>query len=275
MNISVSEANWLDMEVDLQYLLPDPGAVGDLTCDPCAVDDLTCDILDASGILTDFVSSVEPVVSVFDGSIEPVFPGVACQKNDDTADMHDVDLLFHDLSNFDHDLSNFDVDDLSDFDMYVQPVLSPVSLADVESLLSSGPASPCCSLSAGSESSYSMSSASSSSDSSDATKPCGRVRRPRDREVACPYGSKSDGNGRAPRILDKKLRKKQQNKDAALRYRVKKKAEGSNTETTLHDLEGRNKELKDSVEQMTREIKYLKDLMTEVYKAEITKSSCA
>ena len=268
MNISVSEANWLDMEVDLQYLLPDPGAVGDLTCDPCAVGDLTCDSLDASGILTDFVSSVEPVVSVFDGSIEPVFPGVACQKNDDSVDMHDVDLLFHDLS-------NFDVDDLSDFDMYVQPVLSPVSLADVESLLSSCPASPCCSLSAGSESSYSISSASSSSDSSDTTKPCGRVRRPRDREVACPYGSKPDGNGRAPRILDKKLRKKQQNKDAALRYRVKKKAEGSNTETTLNDLEGRNKELKDSVEQMTREIKYLKDLMTEVYKAEITKSSCA
>ena len=268
MAISVTEANWLDMEVDLQYLLPDPGAVGDLTCDPCTVGDLTCDSLDASGILTDFVGSVEPAGADFCSSVEPVFPDVACQRHDDAANMHDVDLLFHDLS-------NFDVDDLSNFDMYVQPVLSPVSLADVESLLSSEPASPCCSLSAGSESSYSVSSASSSSDSSDATKPCGRVRRPRDREAACPYGSKSDGNGRQAKILDKKLRKKQQNKDAASRYRIKKKAEGSNTESTLLDLEGRNKELKDSVEQMTREIKYLRDLMTEVYKAEITKSSCA
>ena len=44
-------------------------------------------------------------------------------------------------------------------------------------------------------------------------------------------------------------------------------------ESDLHGLEGRNKKLKDTVDQMTREIQYLKDLMAEVYKADISKSS--
>ena len=62
-------------------------------------------------------------------------------------------------------------------------------------------------------------------------------------------------------------RKKQQNKDAALRYRLKKKQEADIISTEVGGLEARNTELKDKVEQMTREIKYLKNLLSDVYKA--------
>ncbi|ELU02266.1 hypothetical protein CAPTEDRAFT_50541, partial [Capitella teleta] len=62
----------------------------------------------------------------------------------------------------------------------------------------------------------------------------------------------------------RKQRKKQQNKDAALRYRMKKKEESSTISTECEQLEERNRELKDKVDTMTREINYLKSLMAEV-----------
>lgn len=72
---------------------------------------------------------------------------------------------------------------------------------------------------------------------------------------------------RDARAQDKKTRKKQQNKDAATRYRQKKREEAELIDQECNVLEDRNNELKDKVEQMTREIGYLKNLLAEVYKA--------
>jgi len=66
---------------------------------------------------------------------------------------------------------------------------------------------------------------------------------------------------------ERKMRKKQQNKDAATRYRQKKKAEANGVGDECGELEARNNELHESVDTMTKEIQYLKDLLAEVYEA--------
>jgi len=74
-----------------------------------------------------------------------------------------------------------------------------------------------------------------------------------------------------PVYLDKKDRKKVQNKNAATRYRVKKKVEKetlSQQETRLTD---KNKELKEKVDSLAREISYMKELMNEINKAKKSK----
>ncbi|XP_078611185.1 uncharacterized protein LOC144881773 [Branchiostoma floridae x Branchiostoma japonicum] len=63
----------------------------------------------------------------------------------------------------------------------------------------------------------------------------------------------------------KKEKKRDQNKNAATRYREKKRSEQQTLLSQHEGLEKRNAELKEKVDQMTREIKYLKDLMSEVY----------
>lgn len=70
---------------------------------------------------------------------------------------------------------------------------------------------------------------------------------------------------------DKKQRKKQQNKDAATRYRQKKKMEQGTVSQELEQLEERNGNLKDKVDQMTKEIRYLKNLLVDVQKAKLKK----
>lgn len=64
----------------------------------------------------------------------------------------------------------------------------------------------------------------------------------------------------------KKSKKRDQNKVAATRYRQKKRSEANTIASQEEELEGRNKELKDKVDSLSREIKYLKDLMAEVFK---------
>merc|ERR1711884_263909 len=66
---------------------------------------------------------------------------------------------------------------------------------------------------------------------------------------------------------ERKMRKKQQNKDAATRYRQKKKVEQSIVDRECEELEAKNVKLHDKVDSMTKEIQYLKDLLREVYKA--------
>lgn len=64
----------------------------------------------------------------------------------------------------------------------------------------------------------------------------------------------------------KKERKKVQNKNAATRYRQKKKVEATDVAgefTLLHD---RNTELKAKVEEMEHEIKYMKGILQDIYK---------
>ncbi|PWA32534.1 hypothetical protein CCH79_00015081 [Gambusia affinis] len=70
----------------------------------------------------------------------------------------------------------------------------------------------------------------------------------------------------APKVVEKKLKKMEQNKTAATRYRQKKRVEQEHLSSELGDLEKRNNELKEKAESISREIQYLKDLMEEVRK---------
>lgn len=68
-------------------------------------------------------------------------------------------------------------------------------------------------------------------------------------------------------IEDKKSRKKEQNKNAATRYRQKKKAEIEEILIVERQLKEKNDELKSKSADIGREIRYLKSLMREVCKA--------
>ncbi|XP_012588968.1 PREDICTED: cyclic AMP-dependent transcription factor ATF-5 [Condylura cristata] len=69
------------------------------------------------------------------------------------------------------------------------------------------------------------------------------------------------------RVGDRKQKKRDQNKSAALRYRQRKRAEGEALEGECQGLEARNRELRERAESVEREIQYVKDLLIEVYKA--------
>lgn len=66
---------------------------------------------------------------------------------------------------------------------------------------------------------------------------------------------------------EKRLRKKEQNKNAATRYRMKKKAEIKESVMEEKQLLQKNDTLKDKAKELAREIKYLKSLLRDVYKA--------
>lgn len=70
-----------------------------------------------------------------------------------------------------------------------------------------------------------------------------------------------------PGIEEKRMRKKEQNKNAATRYRQKKKAEVEVILSEEKGLEERNGELQLKVSDLSREIKYLKGLMRDLFKA--------
>lgn len=69
-----------------------------------------------------------------------------------------------------------------------------------------------------------------------------------------------------PAPEERKLRKKEQNKNAATRYRMKKKAEVEEVRNEEKQLEEKNKKLKDQLDDINREVKYLKSLMRDVYR---------
>lgn len=68
-------------------------------------------------------------------------------------------------------------------------------------------------------------------------------------------------------LMSKKDRKKLQNKNAAIRYRMKKKAETDTQKVEEDDLLSINKDLQEKADQLSREIKYMKDLIREVREA--------
>lgn len=70
-----------------------------------------------------------------------------------------------------------------------------------------------------------------------------------------------------------KKRKREQNKDAATRYRIKKREEQDSIHKELSGLEKENVELKDQVTSLSKEIEYLKNLMLEVYKNKLQKQA--
>lgn len=63
-----------------------------------------------------------------------------------------------------------------------------------------------------------------------------------------------------------KQRKRVQNKDAATRYRVKKRSEQEKLFDELQEKEKENTDLKEQMTSISKEIEYLKNLMLEVYK---------
>ncbi|KAL4658108.1 hypothetical protein GN956_G2902, partial [Arapaima gigas] len=79
----------------------------------------------------------------------------------------------------------------------------------------------------------------------------------------------------APRMVEKKLKKMEQNKTAATRYRQKKRAEQEALKVECAELEKRNHELAEKADSISKEIQYLKDLMEEVQKAKSRKSKVA
>ncbi|XP_020499190.1 cyclic AMP-dependent transcription factor ATF-4 [Labrus bergylta] len=76
----------------------------------------------------------------------------------------------------------------------------------------------------------------------------------------------------APKV-EKKVKKMEQNKTAATRYRQKKRVEHELLGTEMEELEKRNQELTEKAESISREIQYLKDLMEEVRKHRRGKTS--
>lgn len=74
---------------------------------------------------------------------------------------------------------------------------------------------------------------------------------------------------------DKKMKKMEQNKTAATRYRQKKRAEQESLLEEHTMLERKNMELTEKAESMVREIEYLKELMEEVRLARIKKGLSA
>ncbi|XP_037111880.1 activating transcription factor 4b [Syngnathus acus] len=81
-------------------------------------------------------------------------------------------------------------------------------------------------------------------------------------QVKSSSGAAERGTLKAPK--NKKLKKMEQNKTAATRYRQKRKVEQDALSTEHSMLERKNVELKEKAESMAREIEYLKELMEEV-----------
>ncbi|KAG5314965.1 ATFC factor, partial [Acromyrmex insinuator] len=68
-------------------------------------------------------------------------------------------------------------------------------------------------------------------------------------------------------LEDKKVRKKEQNKNAATRYRQKKKQEIKEIQGEERELAEHNEKLKEKMKNLQQEIKYLKGFMRDVFKA--------
>lgn len=81
-----------------------------------------------------------------------------------------------------------------------------------------------------------------------------------------PKTSKVKSVSGAPRGVEKKLKKMEQNKTAATRYRQKKRVEQEELNKECEELEKKNHEMMEKAESISREIQYLKDLMEEVRK---------
>ena len=140
---------------------------------------------------------------------------------------------------------------------------STVDLSQYLSLLNSASQSSCSSPSYSGRESPAISVCSSTASSSGRSSPYARE------TVTVVSGTtsrilKSVSGDPENKIKDKKLRKMRQNKDAATRYRIKKKAESSGMDQECETLQKRNDELRDQIDTMSREIAFLKELFANV-----------
>ncbi|XP_023143156.2 cyclic AMP-dependent transcription factor ATF-4 isoform X2 [Amphiprion ocellaris] len=97
--------------------------------------------------------------------------------------------------------------------------------------------------------------------------------KPEPTATSSPKASRVKSVSGAPKVVEKKLKKMEQNKTAATRYRQKKRVEQELLLTECEELEKRNCELSEKAESISREIQYLKDLMEEVRKHRRGKTS--
>ncbi|OXB77538.1 UNVERIFIED_CONTAM: hypothetical protein H355_015830 [Colinus virginianus] len=98
---------------------------------------------------------------------------------------------------------------------------------------------------------------------------CGSVRsKPYDHPADKAVAAKVKGEKK----IDKKLKKMEQNKTAATRYRQKKRAEQEALSGECRDLEQKNQALKEKADSLSKEIQYLKDLIEEVRKAKVKRA---
>ncbi|XP_037114542.1 cyclic AMP-dependent transcription factor ATF-4 isoform X1 [Syngnathus acus] len=113
-----------------------------------------------------------------------------------------------------------------------------------------------------------------SSAGSPRAKPYDRSEPPSGSSSPAPKAKVKSASG-APKVVEKKLKKMEQNKTAATRYRQKKRVEQEQLSVEREDLESRNRELAERADAISREIQYLKDLMEEVRKHHRGKTSAA
>ena len=162
-------------------------------------------------------------------------------------------------------IDNTSVMDISQLDLAPE-----ISSDDIESLLSSGPSSPEDSITFQtvdtSQLDESFTSSVDSSFDKDSNTEVVVVRESKRKSKQqkmrpSPYSS-DDGM-----YLNKKDRKKIQNKNAATRYRVKKRQEKDTIQQQENKLYEKNRELREKADSLQREITYMKELMNEIYKA--------
>nr|XP_023670314.1 cyclic AMP-dependent transcription factor ATF-4-like [Paramormyrops kingsleyae] len=82
--------------------------------------------------------------------------------------------------------------------------------------------------------------------------------------VQSPVTAKVKSVSSPPKVVEKKLKKMEQNKTAATRYRQKKRVEHDTLNAECSELEKRNQELSEKADSLSKEIQYLKDLIEEV-----------
>lgn len=235
----------------------------------------TIGVVDPSSQVDDSRQSV-PLVKV-----EPVSP-----PNQMTVTPPSPESLLgdNDFSVENFTLSELDIlhfDDTAVRSMVDIQLSSPISVEDVESTLSfSNPSSPENNLTQIIETSPELYKVIASYNSN-------KVSPSLDHKVGSPYDmthvketGKKNNSLKAPRKTrrpaqpvpdfiiqehtDKKFRKKLQNKNAAIRYRMKKKEEAQGIVGEERELEDKNEMLKTKVEDLEREIKTLKTLMADV-----------
>jgi len=247
------DASWMDTKVDLMDLIM--GADDDQEITTSVIEVQPLPLFGQDNLLP----AEEPIgLNVLKDMAEKT--AAELDLSSSTAEMIDLDDLGENLS--------VDVDSPE----WISPVLSPVSPDDIDSVLSSGPSSPALSYQGADIdlvqmlNSYNESSSEQNKESAQILDSCTDSSSEYELEPPLKKSRSSPYEKPVRSVAERKSRKKQQNKDAATRYRQKKKAETDNIHEECTALELRNKELRDKVDQMTREIQYLKDLMTDVYK---------
>ncbi|CAH1793732.1 unnamed protein product [Owenia fusiformis] len=166
----------------------------------------------------------------------------------DLQDLMSLDTVNN--ADVDYNVDKHIADSIGDY----QPI-SPLSADEVESLLSSAPSSP-------SEAAFLLGPRSSTPI---APEPSVSRATPYNRAPVAPP-QKMPVKPKT-KTQDRKERKKQQNKDAATRYRIKKREEEKNKMSEEDQLVKRNKELHGQVDHISQEINAMKEILRAVFKS--------